>query len=840
MPALIVLVLVGVAIYLYGLLIYWLFAAVAPEFIVLGSVLGTAAAPVLYGMVAYNVLNRNTWRKVLWWPLFALLGLLYVDLAYVVLAVVAQIVHAQSTQGMRSILEAIALLPISRLGAQVYPGTFLDPAMLTLYMVPGVLFKGVLIVTMQLLIRGFLNDQVDTTQPAYLQYFFRQAAIDVRSIAEETIARFISLVTLASDWIVRASTGRQLMFIWPLTITAYLALLAPTFAAAAALLILLSVQAVGILAVCAVTMIISAILFCVERAVMLARSGFAKCPHAGCHVSIPLPYFYCPECGAEHTRLLPGKCGALFRACTCRNALLPTTFWLGKGRLRSACPQCKKPLTHELFAGSAHVPIYGATSAGKTMFMMSATWQLVEKSPQGIEAEFINAADRRSYDIAWKPGFESGQVREKTRQKMPDAFLLSIQRPSGLPVSLYMYDPAGEAIEHSSEIEGHRFLKYIDGLALLIDPFSLPSFVRAYQDAGFDLPVAASTADPVEVVNRVVNVLESQSDLHRGRRMSRRVAVVLTKCDVPQVQQQFGISLDDEKTNARWRDFGADNDGRLQDWLRSNEPDLWQLLQGRFENLRFFAVSSLGHDPSQAGTFVPRNVVSPLCWLLANRVALTTPLVGRIGGRAMEIAAAAAVIAAFFLPVALAAEIAVHAGTRTNRTPGYPGRYHYVAAPIPSPRSEARGRRPEVHLPKVAKRPDHLALRTTPEAKATAHPKPRNVAAAVPHRTELRDSPIPLATASSACANLPASITQQVAPVVPGGLSPGDVSGTHGVVRIEVNSSGSITYSNIEQSTGNGQLDSAMLDAAILSKYAPAQVNCAAAPGRIDVNEVFP
>jgi hypothetical protein len=653
---------VCLAIWVYFLMMRWLFVVVAPEVLILGSVLGTAVVPAFYGMVVYRLLNRATWRRILWAPVFALLALIYVDLAVIVLDVMAQVVRAYVTPFLFDVLRPIVLLPGNRIGVGAWTHLFHAEPVWWMFILIGTTVKGVVVVGLLLLIRGFDNEVKDAKQPAFRQYFFGQAMLDLRVVAEETSQRFYDAIKLVGEKIYELSKGKQAFFIWPLTITAYATLIAPTIAAGISLAILLSIHAIGIGLAWAITMYVSLMLFCVERAVVLARSGFAKCPHAGCHEPVPLPTFFCPECGAEHDRLLPGPCGAFRRACSCGKALLPTTFWLGKAKLRSACPRCKKPLRRELFTGSAHVPIYGGVSSGKTMLMMGATWQLMQGELDGVVADFIDENDRASYDSVWKPGFESGRVREKTREMLPDAFLLSVRRASGLPLSLYMYDPAGEAIERESDIEGHRFLRYVDGLALLIDPFSLPSFLKAYEAAGNDkVPMSTSHADPIEVVNRVVNVLESQAQLMRARNFNRRIAVVITKADNDMVQREFGVTLDDGGPVECWDDAGRDDDERVRSWLRHNEPGLLQVLETRFTTLRFFVVSALGHDPAQREPFQPRKVLHPLTWLLAGRTTLTRPALARFAGRGAEFAAALLVVVAFVAPALLAARSICHA-----------------------------------------------------------------------------------------------------------------------------------------------------------------------------------
>jgi hypothetical protein len=217
-----------------------------------------------------------------------------------------------------------------------------------------------------------------------------------------------------------------------------------------------------------------------------------------------------------------------------------------------------------------------------------------------------------------------------------------------------MYDPAGEAIEREEDIEGHRFLRYFDGLALLIDPFSLPTFARQYREAGHaSLPLSTAHGRPIEIVHRIVNVLESQADLSRTRRYQRRIAVIFTKADSEFFQRTIGLTLDTVAPSPRWKDAGNDLDQRLRSWLQQNEPDLLHALEVRFAKLRFFVASALGHDPATGKAFEPKRTLHPLCWLLSGRTTLSKPLLALSASRAAEGAAMFAALLIFILPAFL-------------------------------------------------------------------------------------------------------------------------------------------------------------------------------------------
>lgn len=643
-----------ILIYLYFLLIRWLFVSVGPVFIYVTALASSVAVPVVYVRNLFSVFGRqpgtaSTVRNWLFVIVIGLVVLIHVDLLWLCLWYGMSLLQVSFAADLRESLGRVVWASVVNREALVIAGSVLPP---TYYPIGYVVFssavKSALIVPCVLLVRGLSSLIEDPGQPAYLSYFHGQAFKDLGAVVEAIVKDLTALVLLANKGIVKATIVGS-VFVWPLTIMAYIALLPPVLIAGAAATLLLVMHSTALALIWLLAMSTSVLLSIAERAVILSRAGYAKCPHAECHEPVPLPIFMCSKCGVEHDRLVPGRFGVLTRRCKCAAGRLPTLFWLGKGRLRSVCPSCRKPMREELFGGSVHVPIYGGPSAGKTMFMMAATWELVENKVSGVRTRLIEEAIERAYVKYWKVDFESGRVREKTIRPFPDAFLLSVRRGLGLPTSVYLYDPAGEALLSESDLDAHGFMNYFDGLVLLIDPLSIPSFARRYLDRGGpDLSATTSRAHPEEAVTRVVNLLERLGKLSRRRSVSRRVAVVFAKADVPGFSEELGIRIAGrEALDDNWETLGSADSVKIREWLVRNEPHLVHVLETRFTEIRFFAVSALGHIPVAGQSFSPRRVMEPLAWLLSTRATFSRPLLGKILGRTREVAAVAAVICIF-------------------------------------------------------------------------------------------------------------------------------------------------------------------------------------------------
>jgi hypothetical protein len=200
-------------------------------------------------------------------------------------------------------------------------------------------------------------------------------------------------------------------------------------------------------------------------------------------------------------------------------------------------------------------------------------------------------------------------------------------------------------------------MDYYDGLALLIDPLSLPSFADEYRARGGpDLSATTSRAHPSEAVTRVINMLERFGTLSRKRGLNRRIAVVFTKADVPGFREDIGRDIDRVRAlDDDWQALGSSDSAEIRAWFARCEPHLVQVLETRFTEIRYFAISALGHIPEGGQKrFTPRKVMEPLAWLLSTRSTFAHPFLGRILGRTMEATAVAAVLGVFVVVPACA------------------------------------------------------------------------------------------------------------------------------------------------------------------------------------------
>lgn len=645
----------------------------------LAAFIALTVAPIVYGYGAWRTFQQHaqgTWRSFLWLPILVLLLWLYLDLAVLLDAAVALMRASDSwpdwlryqdsrvlsalqpflsgyTQVMGVGIHALLGLPVGQAEA----------ATSWLYALYGLVLKVTAIVALLLTLRGFDNDYQDHAEPAFRQYFFGAAWLDLRGLLEasaagigayyEGVVKFVSACFGEGLAIV---TGIVLLVAWPLAIAVALAFFfLPVLLGAVFLPLLFGFHALalGLFALLFISLALA--LFGIERSILFLRSGWAKCPHPKCYRPVVLPVYRC-ACGAEHKRLVPGRCGVFQRVCSNCRRTLPTLSWFGKQDLAAECSHahCRKPLHHALFSGNLTLPLYGGAAAGKTMFRNAALVQLIQGRQPDLKAEFIDANDGADYRTRIEPAFARGQVAAKTTALQPPAFLLSLRRRAargtvGLPVSLYLYDPDGAMTDSEVQRDQQRYLHHAGGLALLIDPLSLQSLKAVWQKTGTPLPPGTCESDPLSLVEGLLAALEGHTGLGADRQFRRRLAVVLTKGDLPLVQRTLGVSAVAPGADEAWDTFDPTTSARIRDWLRDHEPALLQRLERRFARLQFFLVSAMGHDASVPRPFEPKRVLEPLLWLLSAHAALRRPLFTRVAMTAAEVSIVAVLAAAFAL-----------------------------------------------------------------------------------------------------------------------------------------------------------------------------------------------
>lgn len=366
---------------------------------------------------------------------------------------------------------------------------------------------------------------------------------------------------------------------------------------------------------------------------------FFRCPD--CHQEMDIPTFICPTCASEHTRLWPSIYGILLHRCKTCGTKLPTLrlnierlHMIERDKLVRICPRCRVELNAGIGTGTnVHIPIIGGPSTGKSNYIVMATREFknLYERLYSHTITFTDSKHEQDYNESVHR-LSLGRELLKTSDMVGRAYNLKIQPPkSSVPKLAYIYDVAGDVYLSSQDTQMQEYYKFIDGILFVIDPFAITDYAYAHQSeiSRYKSLIRPGALDVMQTYERMFQMFEASVGLHRGKRFPHPLAVVVTKIDALNLDQEIGVGAarnlilqrpgltEEEATNGLVRDFLFRNG--LDHFVRDAEM--------QFSRVRYFSCSALGRmpDPMNSSPFTPVNVANPLIWLLTSARAITPP-----------------------------------------------------------------------------------------------------------------------------------------------------------------------------------------------------------------------
>ncbi|MEO6892915.1 MAG: hypothetical protein ABI456_24215 [Ktedonobacteraceae bacterium] len=364
---------------------------------------------------------------------------------------------------------------------------------------------------------------------------------------------------------------------------------------------------------------------------------FFRC--TDCHKEMDIPTFICPACATKHTRLWPSVYGIFAHRCKTCETPLPTQRLTIPGlpamtkrdKLVRICPHCGTQMNADIGTGTnVHIPIIGGPSAGKSNYIVMATKGFKElyESVYHYSIAFTDTKHEQDYrESVYR--LSSGRELVKTPQVIAHAFNLKIQAPRAqVPKLAYIYDVAGEAYNTSENTQMQEYYKYINGIVFVIDPFAIADYVYSHQVdvMRYQALIRPSSLDVMHAYERMFQMFENSVGLRRGRRFPHPIAIVITKVDALNLEQEIGsnaartliaqnaASSEEEAINTLVRSF----------LMRYGLDHFVRDVEMQFSRVRYFSCSALGRmpDPVDSRTFLPVRVIEPLLWLLSSAKAI--------------------------------------------------------------------------------------------------------------------------------------------------------------------------------------------------------------------------
>jgi hypothetical protein len=475
---------------------------------------------------------------------------------------------------------------------------------------------------------GASEDKPSGDQPAFKQYFFKKAYIDLRDITienyklnKESIKQFIN--TIKSKFFNEGATWAT----WPVGLAAFMAVPVAILVGVGIYLTVTFFHVMIVLSSAISIFITSMIFIGIENINMARWRIFFACPN--CYDKFSMPIYFCPTCNAKHTKLVPGQYGITKRKCEC-GTLLPTLFFNGKNELLKNCPKCNHQLSSETgMAINVHYPIVGGQSTGKSSFLVASMITLREMSEEEGFSLTFPKEDRVKFE-KFETDFKTGIAMNKTVvQDKPRAFLLNIdtkvdKKP---PHLIYMYDAAGEIFENMDSLRLHKYFEYISGIFFLIDPFSIHVIRRKYESEllNYSKNIGPSKEKLQDIYDRMIINLgehkENRKIFFSDGKYKIPIAVVITKSDAFDLDNTIkNINSDNMELENQ-----IDNDitsNQIRDWLYNiGEDNFIRGVESTFANVKYFSCSALGRMPNEISNkeFVPKNVESIIKWMFSFR-----------------------------------------------------------------------------------------------------------------------------------------------------------------------------------------------------------------------------
>lgn len=347
----------------------------------------------------------------------------------------------------------------------------------------------------------------------------------------------------------------------------------------------------------------------------LVDKAFWKVQHCpNCYTTFKLPVFECPNCGAKHSMLYPGKSGLLFAKCTCGH-FVPCSSASTRKELKSYCPKCNHAL-----AGSnvkaLTIQVIGADSSGKTAFIAAFHHQYVEATKSTGVSNILTFPEESFKEL------ERMYVTGKTEKSPSDeviAYSIIHRSKRRSDDGIVIYDVPDEILLSEQYKKSPINFAYSDGIIVLLDPLSVRTVKEQCETLIGTNNIGRYSNDSADDI--VVHFLKKYSEVtgRLAKRMSKvPVAIVITKTDLIPVNEEIGdrfttndkrLGRTDEIRNAVCRSYLSE----------IGLGNVVNNIDSVFSEVSLFAISSIGHSDNENGSFKPCGVVEPIDWIAKER-----------------------------------------------------------------------------------------------------------------------------------------------------------------------------------------------------------------------------
>ena len=302
-----------------------------------------------------------------------------------------------------------------------------------------------------------------------------------------------------------------------------------------------------------------------------------------------------------------------------------------------ACPHCRKKLPPNYLELDRKIfSIVGAPSAGKSYYLSALIRQLQntlykdfdivlkDLDPTGnmLLTQMKNSlfsAKRPEDAILAKTALEGLMYERYPRfgkmVALPKPMTYSLAKNGEVGTSIIFYDNAGEHFEPGLDIEespGAMHVASSSGIFFLIDPAANRNFKRAigeHPDPQLNIDGRLDQQDTIlsEMEIRIKRILA----IEPSKKIDTPLAILIGKCDIWQnlLPEKLENPIVDGKLDLAVIERNSDI---LRKFLINIDPSITASAESISNNLRFFAVSALGHSPQMLSEGVCAGKIAPI------------------------------------------------------------------------------------------------------------------------------------------------------------------------------------------------------------------------------------
>lgn len=317
------------------------------------------------------------------------------------------------------------------------------------------------------------------------------------------------------------------------------------------------------------------------------------------------------------------------KACPhCYRQMTERHYQISRGRRYLVChyEDCQEELPQEFFESKEHtIAIVGRGASGKSTYITVLLTLLLGHEnhlpAKGIHGHIVNKsgetklrqAQKQIYDfrvpLDGNPGADNLEpyvlrLFKRTKEKIRNHFF-------------YLHDIPGEEFDDIDNLLNRRpNLSHADGIIFLLDPLGIKELSIALNQ---------ERSEGLSEDRLLHNILEvwSKNEVFNPRKTIKvPVAVCVSKADILEEIQTFYFQDELDRDLFEWKE-GLDEINftsmDCKEFLEDYDEKLIDLIESRFQNVKYFPVSPLGFTPEfdQLNKKIsPKGVISPFVWLL--------------------------------------------------------------------------------------------------------------------------------------------------------------------------------------------------------------------------------